>query len=253
MALGALEQVLQDVREPVRRRLGAGRVGEMLDHHHAVDLPPLKGVQEGLVIVERHASIRLAAGAEHVGVRQDPVAAIHLAVADRRQADGAHAVENLLAHRELVDIRRRRPERPQVHRANVVHVRAEARMRFQPAPAGQVHRLCGDVVDRGVAVIFLGRRGRIPRRYFEAGDTLLSDHARGCRRRGSRGDLWRGSAQRRPDDGLRPRIGRRRQQHAVHDVAHHLARGAGEREAATTATATSTAARGGKTVVEGIG
>ena len=84
-------------------------------------------------------------------MRQDAGAAVHLAVADRSQANGANAVKQALAHAEVVDVRRRRPLHPHVDVAGVVHAPAEAGMGFQPASVGQVDGPRSDVVDRGAA------------------------------------------------------------------------------------------------------
>src|SRR3954454_9865795 len=41
------------------------------DHREPRDLALLEGVEERVVVLERDAAVRLAVGAEHVGVRQD--------------------------------------------------------------------------------------------------------------------------------------------------------------------------------------
>jgi hypothetical protein len=69
----------------------------MLDDHETVDLTAQEGVQEGRVVAEGHASVRLAVGAEHVSMRKHPVAAKDLAVVDGNEANRTNAVKKLLA------------------------------------------------------------------------------------------------------------------------------------------------------------
>src|SRR5262249_49284206 len=87
----------------------------------------------GRVVAERHASVRLAIGTEHVGMCKQPISAEHFPVADWNKANGTNAMEGFLAHHEFVGIRRRGPLPLQVHIASIIHVAAKARMRFQPA------------------------------------------------------------------------------------------------------------------------
>jgi hypothetical protein len=73
----------------------------MFDDYKAVDFTPQIRIQEGVVVAERDASIRLAVGAKHVGMRKDSIATEHFAVVNGIEANGANAVEQLLAQREL--------------------------------------------------------------------------------------------------------------------------------------------------------
>src|SRR5262252_7260264 len=150
---GPPEKVSNEFRKPSRGRLGARRGRKLLDDYKAVDPSLQVGVEEGRVVAEGYASVRLAVGTEHVGMCKQPITAEHFAVADWNKADGTNAVERLLAHHEFVGIRRRGPLPLQVDVASIVHVVAEARMRFQPASVRQVDRTRSNVIDRGAAII----------------------------------------------------------------------------------------------------
>src|SRR5215472_1072021 len=150
---GPPEKVFNELWKPSRGRLGARRGRKLLDDHKAVDLSLQVGVEEGRVVAEGHASVRLAVGTEHVGMCKQPITAEHFAVADWNKADGTNAVERLLAHHEFVGIRRRGPLPLQVDVASIVHVVAEARMRFQPASVRQVDRTRSNIIDRRAAII----------------------------------------------------------------------------------------------------
>ena len=84
---------------------------------------------------------------------KQPITAEHFAIADWNKADGTNAMERLLTHYEFVGIRRRGPLPLQVHIVSIVHVVAEARMRFQPASVRQVDRTRSNIIDRGAAII----------------------------------------------------------------------------------------------------
>src|SRR6516164_1281040 len=90
------------------------------------------------------------------------IAAKHVAVTDWNKANGTNAMERLLAHYEFVAIRWRGPEPLQVDVASIVHVVAEARMRFQPASVRQIDCARSNIIDRGAAII-VGRRDRMLR------------------------------------------------------------------------------------------
>src|SRR5215471_11716604 len=85
---GPPEKVFNELWKPSRGRLGARRGRKLLDDHKAVDLSLQVGVEEGRVVAEGHASVRLAVGTEHVGMCKQPITAEHFAVADwnRRMA-----------------------------------------------------------------------------------------------------------------------------------------------------------------------
>ena len=82
-----------------------------------------------------------------------PISAEHLPVADWNKANGTNTMKRLLAYYEFVGIRRRGPLPLQVDVASIVHVVAEARMRFQPASVRQVDRTRSNIIDRGAAII----------------------------------------------------------------------------------------------------
>src|ERR1700694_2682468 len=96
-----LENTFERVGEPIRGCLRGGRIREMLDHDEAIDVAAQERVEERRVVVERHAAVGLAVRTQHVGMRQDAVAAVHLAAVDRIEPDGANAVEDPLAQFEL--------------------------------------------------------------------------------------------------------------------------------------------------------
>src|SRR5258708_31701877 len=110
----------------------------MLDDNKAIDFAPQEGGQEGGVVTEGHATIRLAVGTEHIRMCKHPIATKHLAVVDRNKANGTDTMKTPLAQREVIDIRRRCPPTLHVDIAGIVHIAAEAGMRFQPVSVGQV-------------------------------------------------------------------------------------------------------------------
>ena len=124
----------------------------MFDNDKALDLALQKGIEEGRVVAEGYASVRLAIGTEHVRMGKYPIAAKHRDVIERNQANGTNTVEKFLAQREIIDIRRRRPLTPQVDVLRIIHVLAKPGMCFQPACVGQVHRMPDNIIDRGPAV-----------------------------------------------------------------------------------------------------
>src|SRR6516162_6340633 len=124
----------------------------MFDDDKALDLTLQKGIEEGRVIAEGYASVRLAIGTEHVRVGKHPVATEHLAVVDRNKANGTDTVEKVLAQRKIIDVRRGRSLSPQADILRIVHVLAKARMCFQPSPIGQVDRMRDNIIDRNAAV-----------------------------------------------------------------------------------------------------
>src|SRR5262249_15207213 len=65
---GPPEKVFHEFWKPSRGRLGARRGRKLLDDHKAVDFSFQVGVEEGRVVAEGHASVRLAVGTEHVGM-----------------------------------------------------------------------------------------------------------------------------------------------------------------------------------------
>ena len=85
-------------------------------------------------------------------MRKDPVAAEHVAFADRKETNGAGSVERLLAQGKLIDVRRRRAAMLEADGAWIVPVAAEAGMRLQPVPVRQVDGAGRNIIDRGTAV-----------------------------------------------------------------------------------------------------
>jgi hypothetical protein len=69
----------------------------MLYDDESVDLALQESVQERRIVAKGHAAIRLTARTEHVRVRQDPIPAKHLSIADRDKTNGTHAVKKPLA------------------------------------------------------------------------------------------------------------------------------------------------------------
>ena len=88
----------------------------------AVDVAPQIGVQELLIILEGHASIRLAVRATHVGMRKHTSSTEHLVVVDRIKANGPNAVERLRSQCKVIDIRRCRTAHPEVDIARIVQL-----------------------------------------------------------------------------------------------------------------------------------
>src|SRR5262245_51022384 len=88
---------------------------------------------------------------------KDAVAPVHSAVVDRIEANGANPVKQSLAHREMVQTRRRWSAHPQMHVARIVHEAAESGVRLQPAAAWQVNGTRRDIVDRSATVVLDGR------------------------------------------------------------------------------------------------
>src|SRR5438445_9291711 len=86
---------------------------ELADDGKAPDALVLVGIEEGVIIPERHAAVGLTGAAEHVGMREQAVAAKNLVLAaDRIEPQRRHAVEQRLARREIVDVRRRHALHP---------------------------------------------------------------------------------------------------------------------------------------------
>ena len=124
----------------------------MIDYDQAGDLTAQIRGQERIVVAEGHASIGLAVGTEHVCVGEDSIPTKHFAFIDRVKADRTNAVKRLLAQSEVIYVWRRRAPALGVDVTGVVHQVAEAGMSFQPTPIGHVHRVRGNIIDRGVAV-----------------------------------------------------------------------------------------------------
>ena len=193
--VGRLQEVLDCARE-LSGVEPAGRAVQPLDHGEPGDFTPEVSVEELVVVVEGHAAVRLAVGAQHVGVGENAGAAVHPAVVDRVEADGANAVKQPLAQGERIDVRRRRALHPHVHVAGIVHHGAEAGMGLEPPATRQVDGTRGDVVDRGAAVVIdrrefpANRRGARPRpgddrlcHRIGAGDGLVGRRAQAARQR----------------------------------------------------------------------
>src|ERR1700687_588541 len=129
----------------------------MFDDNNAVDFTLQESVQEHGIVAEGYASIRLSVGTEHVRMCEHPIATKHVAAADRCETKGTNAVKTLLAQREVIDIRGRWSATLCVHITRIVHVAAQAGMRFQPAAVGQIYRVCGNGIARRAAGGAAGR------------------------------------------------------------------------------------------------
>src|ERR1700748_690080 len=90
-------------------------------------------------------------------MREEACPSVDAAAADRRQAQGANAMEKLLARRKFVDIGRRGAPIVLVDVTGIVYPAAEPRMGLQPCSVGQVNGMRRDVVHRGSPLI--GRGG----------------------------------------------------------------------------------------------
>src|SRR6516162_3700267 len=104
-------------------------------------------------------------------MRQYPGATKHVAVADRGKTNRAHAMKELLAHRQHIDVRRRWSSSLCAYVANIVHVAAKAGMRFQPPSVGQVDHMRANIIDRRMGVR-IGWETRLVRS-FQGGKPLL--------------------------------------------------------------------------------
>jgi hypothetical protein len=89
-AVGRPQEVLDGARE-LSGVEPAGRAVQPLDHGEPGDFTPEVSVEKLFVVLEGHAGVRLAIGAQHVGVGENAGAAVHPAVVDRVEADGANA------------------------------------------------------------------------------------------------------------------------------------------------------------------
>src|SRR6516162_6041749 len=107
-------------------------------------------------------------------MRQYPGATKHVAVADRGKTNRAHAMKELLAHRQHIDVRRRWSSSLCAYITNIVHVAAKTGMRFQPPSVGQVDRMRANIIDCGMG-IRIGWGTRLVMR-FQSGKPFL----RGC-------------------------------------------------------------------------
>src|SRR5208283_2068646 len=92
---------------------------KMRDDREALDLATLVSAQEGLIVAEGDAPVRVAARSEHKGVGKQP-RATEDAAADRCQAKRRHAVEERFARRERIERWRRRPAHALMHIGRVI-------------------------------------------------------------------------------------------------------------------------------------
>jgi hypothetical protein len=69
----------------------------MLDYNKAVYFPAPDHVEEGVIVTEGYASVRLTAATAHVRMCKHPVATKHVTDAGWNKTDGANAVKKVLA------------------------------------------------------------------------------------------------------------------------------------------------------------
>src|SRR4029079_2068909 len=136
-----LDQSLDRLFKPSRGNSPTGRVLKPLNHDKTVDLAVEVSVEERRIVGERHTSVRLAIGPQQIMVREDALAAEHVAVTGRDQANGANAVEQVLTQCQPIGIGRSWAFALDVNIAWIVHVTAKTGMCFEPAAVGQIHRL----------------------------------------------------------------------------------------------------------------
>src|SRR5262245_31617504 len=86
-------------------------------------------------------------------MHQQPGAAERRLTVDRIHAERPHAMERLFSGLQLIGTGRSGADHALADAVHLVHATAEARMRFELDAVRQVHRLRGDVVDCGEAVI----------------------------------------------------------------------------------------------------
>src|ERR1700688_1962884 len=96
------------MRASTDRAPSAPRSVQTSDDGRAFDLPVLVRLQECFVVLERHASVRIAVGAEHVAVGEQARPPEEVAAADGFQAQRLNSMERLLARLEFIDVGRRR-------------------------------------------------------------------------------------------------------------------------------------------------
>src|SRR5262245_38341574 len=81
--------------------LDPGNDGELSDALVAV------GTEEGAIVLERHAAVGIAVWPEHIAVREQAAAAVDgVLAADRVETQGGNRVEQSLAGRKIVNVRR---------------------------------------------------------------------------------------------------------------------------------------------------
>jgi hypothetical protein len=116
---------------PIGRRLTRGGVIGALtapQPPRGADLAVLVSAEESFVVLHRHTAVRVAVRPQHIGMREEPGAAVDAAVADRIEAQSLNPVEERLPHGQLIDMRRRRTLCALLHIARIVQPVAQARM-----------------------------------------------------------------------------------------------------------------------------
>ena len=84
------------------------------------DLTILKCLQKCVVVLERHASVRISVLAKHVSMCEETCPSIEVAVANGYEAQCLYPVEKLLPRLKLIDIRRRGPAHSFVYVTRIV-------------------------------------------------------------------------------------------------------------------------------------
>ena len=108
---------------------------------------PLIGGQEFMIILEGHAAIRIAAGPEHIGMREHADAAIHIAVTDWVEPQGRDPVEQLLARLESIGLGRDHAPILLAEGTRIVEVAAEPRMRLEPLAVRHIDGMRRNIID----------------------------------------------------------------------------------------------------------
>ena len=103
---------------------------ELGDDRKLVDLSVLVGLQESLVVLKRHAAVRIAVGAKHERVRQQSRPPVDASLPDRIEAQRLHAVEGAFPQRQLVEMGRCRADRAFADVPRIVQRVPQARMGF---------------------------------------------------------------------------------------------------------------------------
>ena len=120
--------------KPGRRFLDVPKQGGFLNalrnDSQAFDLPVLKSLQESVVVLERHASVGIAARAEHIRMRQQARPAENVAVSEGGEAQRLDAVKKRFPQRQFIGARRSRPPIALTDEAGIVQSVAEPRMGF---------------------------------------------------------------------------------------------------------------------------
>src|SRR4029077_19269349 len=124
-----------------------GSAPAMRHDDEARDLASLIGGEEFIIILEGHAAIRIAAGPEHVAMREHADAAVHVAVTDWVEPQGRDPVEQLLAGLESIGLGRDHAPILLADGTRIVEVAAAPGMRREPLAVRHIDGVRRNVID----------------------------------------------------------------------------------------------------------